>query len=209
MCLYVEPVSRSEDFVQPCIVIVLSYVWPSPWKAYNHTGWLGVKHQVAVWPSVSEMEEIHIYIYMYLLHIYIYAIGGHRFLRMYLWRSLCTLYLLACQVTLTVGDSGLCWCGHMRDFERQITPLLLDSSDGMFHFLKSLWNKVLRFQGFTELENRTRGVPEKAKHYDSIIFVLREGRRRKNTQKPNFHRCIRWTLWLSDEWSLGRGSFSP
>ena len=29
---------------------------------------------------------------------------------MYLWWSLCTLYLHACQVKATVGDSGLCCC---------------------------------------------------------------------------------------------------
>ena len=29
---------------------------------------------------------------------------------MYLWRSLCTLYLHACQVRFTVGNSGLCCC---------------------------------------------------------------------------------------------------
>ena len=40
---------------------------------------------------------------------------GHRqsdehwnILRMYLWWSLCTLFLLACQVRVAVGDSGLC-----------------------------------------------------------------------------------------------------
>ena len=37
------------------------------------------------------------------LHLYEY-------LRMYLWWSLCTLYLHACQVRVTVGDSGLCCC---------------------------------------------------------------------------------------------------
>ena len=26
----------------------------------------------------------------------------------YVWKSLCTVYLLACQVRVTVGDSGLC-----------------------------------------------------------------------------------------------------
>ena len=26
------------------------------------------------------------------------------------WRSLCTLYLLACQVRVTIGDVGLCCC---------------------------------------------------------------------------------------------------
>ena len=33
-----------------------------------------------------------------------------RYLRIHLWWSLCTLYLPACQVRVTVGDSGLCCC---------------------------------------------------------------------------------------------------
>ena len=32
------------------------------------------------------------------------------FLRLYLWRSLSNLYLLACQVRVNVGNSGLCCC---------------------------------------------------------------------------------------------------
>ena len=39
-------------------------------------------------------------------------------LRMYLWWSLCTLYLHACQVRVTVGDSGLCCCTCVTYFER-------------------------------------------------------------------------------------------
>ena len=35
-------------------------------------------------------------------------------LRMYLWWSLCTLYLHACEVRVTVGDSGLCCCIVLR-----------------------------------------------------------------------------------------------
>ena len=46
------------------------------------------------------------------------------FLRMYLWQSLCTLYLHACQVRVTVGDSGLCCCICVMYIERQLTPLL-------------------------------------------------------------------------------------
>ena len=41
---------------------------------------------------------------------------SHR-LRMYLWWSLCTLYLLACQVRVTVGDSVLCRCVCVTSFE--------------------------------------------------------------------------------------------
>ena len=50
--------------------------------------------------SVPEMEGI-------------YATGGIFCLllsRMYFWWSLCSLYLLACQVELPKGDSGLCCC---------------------------------------------------------------------------------------------------
>ena len=38
--------------------------------------------------------------------------------RMYLWWSLCALYLLACQVRVTVGDLGLCCCVCVTSFER-------------------------------------------------------------------------------------------
>ena len=31
-------------------------------------------------------------------------------MKLYLWRSLCVLYLLACQVRVTVDDSGLSRC---------------------------------------------------------------------------------------------------
>ena len=46
--------------------------------------------------------------------------------RMYLWWSLCTLHLHACQVRVTVGDSGLC-CTCVTYFEHQLTPLCVDS----------------------------------------------------------------------------------
>ena len=36
---------------------------------------------------------------------------------MYLWWSLCTLYLHACQVRVTVGDLGLCCCACVTYFE--------------------------------------------------------------------------------------------
>ena len=37
---------------------------------------------------------------------------------MYLWWSLCTSHLHACQVRVTVGDSGLCCCTCVAYFER-------------------------------------------------------------------------------------------
>ena len=43
-------------------------------------------------------------------------------MRMYLWWSLCTLYLHACQVRVTVGDSGLCCCTCVTYFEGELTP---------------------------------------------------------------------------------------
>ena len=43
---------------------------------------------------------------------------------MYLWWSLCTSYLHACQlVRVTVGDSGLCCCTCVTYFEHQLSPL--------------------------------------------------------------------------------------
>ena len=42
--------------------------------------------------------------------------------RMYLCWSLCTLYLHACQVRVTVGDSGLCCCNCVTSFGRWLIP---------------------------------------------------------------------------------------
>ena len=39
------------------------------------------------------------------------------FLRLYFWWCSCTMYLLVCQVRVTVGDSGLC-CVCGASFER-------------------------------------------------------------------------------------------
>ena len=49
---------------------------------------------------------------------------------MYLWWSLHTLYLCACQVRVTVGDSGLCSCVCVRYFKRQLTPLWVVTVSG-------------------------------------------------------------------------------
>ena len=40
--------------------------------------------------------------------------------------SLCTLYLHAFQVRVTVGDSGLCCCASVTSVKRQLTPLCVD-----------------------------------------------------------------------------------
>ena len=59
-------------------------------------------------------------------------------LRMYLWWSLCTLYL--CQVRVTVDVSGLCCCTCVTYFERWITSLWVDSPHRTCFFY---WYKCL------------------------------------------------------------------
>ena len=54
--------------------------------------------------------------------------GGASFLVMYFWCSLCSLYLLACQVGVTVGDSGFCCCD---DVEHCLPIIGLTDSDGL------------------------------------------------------------------------------
>ena len=44
-------------------------------------------------------------------------------LRLYLWWSLCTLYLHACYVRVTIGDSGLCCCTHVNVFQAAANEL--------------------------------------------------------------------------------------
>ena len=48
--------------------------------------------------------------------------------KMYLLWSLCTLYLHACQVRVTVSDSGLCCWTCVTYFKRWLTPLYVDSA---------------------------------------------------------------------------------
>ena len=40
------------------------------------------------------------------------------------WWSLCTLYVLTCQVRSSAGDSGLCCCVRVTYFEDKLTPLV-------------------------------------------------------------------------------------
>ena len=42
---------------------------------------------------------------------------------MYLWLSSCALYLHACQLRVTVGNSGLCCCTCVTYVEHKLTPL--------------------------------------------------------------------------------------
>ena len=61
----------------------------------------------------GESDDVPVEEFMYLVFI---CMPGESYcrrhrsllLRMYLWWSLCTLYLLACQVRVIVGDTGLC-----------------------------------------------------------------------------------------------------
>ena len=46
-------------------------------------------------------------------------------LLMYLWWYLCTLYLLECQVRVTIGDSGLCCCDCVTFLKCYFTPLFV------------------------------------------------------------------------------------
>ena len=46
---------------------------------------------------------------------------------LYLWWSLYTLYLLACQMRVTIGDSGLCCSVCVSSSEHYLTPLFVDT----------------------------------------------------------------------------------
>ena len=59
-------------------------------------------------------------------------------LRMYIWWSFCSLYLLACQVRVTVGGSGFCCCVCVMSFERESTPLFIDCSQSDSFIPKSI-----------------------------------------------------------------------
>ena len=52
-------------------------------------------------------------------------------MRMYLYWSLWTMYWHACQMTVTVGDSGLC-CTCVAYFESYLTPLCVDSERALW-----------------------------------------------------------------------------
>ena len=88
---YVEPVSSSKDYVRSGVKFgsVLCLYTP-------------------VSRSVPEMEGM----------IIVCHGRASSFMKLYLWRSLCALHLLACQVRLTVDDSGLSCCGCVMSFKR-------------------------------------------------------------------------------------------
>ena len=75
--------------------------------------------------------------------------------RMYIWWSLCALYLLACQVRVTVGgDSGLC-CLRLCDVLRAlINSLYVENRKGLavVTWRIALWNVDLTFIGSTPIK---------------------------------------------------------
>ena len=102
------------------------------WKGDNHWGCTsdGVyvpctdAHTTWELPSerVTTFEDVPLVEFMYLVftrkpgencHL-----KGWQPLRMYLWWSLCPLYLHTCQLRVTVGDSGLYCCPCVMYFER-------------------------------------------------------------------------------------------
>ena len=83
----------------------------------------------------------------------------------YLWRSLCTLYLHVCHVRVTVGDSGLCCCTCVTYSERKLTPLLAVSKEfklrpGIFRTsrLRIGWCVQSESQGETGEYRRSDGM---------------------------------------------------
>ena len=62
-----------------------------------------------------------------------------------IWLHLHILYLLACQVRVTVGDSGLC-CVCVASFDHLLTPLCADSAHALwasFCFRLFTWDSAL------------------------------------------------------------------
>ena len=52
--------------------------------------------------------------------------------RVSLTRGIHTLYSLACQVRVTVGDLKLCCCVCVTSIERSLTPLFVDSVQALW-----------------------------------------------------------------------------
>ena len=79
-------------------------------------------------PSVHEMEGI-------------YTTGREKASCM---RSLCTLYVLACQMRVTVGDSGFsCLCVCVTSFERLLNPLF--DSYTLIQYYRAVYGSGYRF----------------------------------------------------------------
>ena len=63
---------------------------------------------------------------------------------MYRWWKLCTLYLHECHMSVPVGDPGLCCYTCVTSFERELTPLCVDSlCTWIFFFFQNGSNHLL------------------------------------------------------------------
>ena len=67
---------------------------------------------------------------------------------MYLWWSLYTLYLHACQVRVTLGDSGLCCCACATSVEPKLTPLCLGFAPAFLSYVHNKTSCVLILNDF-------------------------------------------------------------
>ena len=108
-------------------------------------------------------------------------------LSMYLWWSLCTLYLLACLVKGTVVDSGLCCCVCVTSFQRYYLPCVLishelscprsvsDCRTSVNSFTgvgpRQLWAECLRPSGETKLRNQRANNKRPLASKESAAFA--------------------------------------
>ena len=148
--LYVEPVSRSKDYVRS-------------------------------WIKQNTQKMVLSYACAHLCRR-VCLRGGHPFLRMYLWWSLCTLYLHACQVRATVGDSGLCCCACvlcMCTVWSVIQKKKHTLSDGEIRYaicrISYVAETVLVFPPFKQLAvfNQRHGVVGSVQPFVVVVPVMR------------------------------------
>ena len=89
--------------------------------------------------------------------------------RMYLWWSLCTLYLLACQVRVTVGDSGLCFW-FLRDVFRALV-----NSFACWLKVTPFSNRLQRFQSCCAANHFEKTVENRGQFFFQFFFFFGGG----------------------------------
>ena len=104
--------------------------------------------------------------------------------RMHFWWSLCTLYLHACRVRVTVGDSGLCCCTCVTYFEPWLAPLCVDL------YINLYLNSV----PWAELCFYVRG--SRFRNISFLLFYMSRNKLRQialviRLQSTQYHRVIR------------------
>ena len=93
-----------------CDMKQTSQIWHrSSAKIWNRTQPRALVQNQHTRELISVRKKSHKHINKDLSHLQLLSPGMH-VMGMYLWWSLRTLYLHACQVRVTVGDSGLCCC---------------------------------------------------------------------------------------------------